>query len=123
MKRKKPTHNDRYSVLQEKYLKTRNGALLERMYGIAGEAARNYLRKYCRRKGIRLNNLTEKAHDAALFVIEQYLRKPAFKVIKISAYIHFGVLKVLFKDKERETREVTLGGKEHAEKDMRLPRM
>jgi hypothetical protein len=110
MENQKPvriTHNALYNDLQEKYLETRDARLLEKMYRIAGEAARNYLRKHLKKKGIRLNNLDELAHDAALFVIEQYLRKPWFKVRKLSAYIYFGIIKVLYKDKKRETSEVS----------------
>jgi hypothetical protein len=110
MENQKPVripHNALYNDLQEKYLETRDKKLLEKMYGIAGEAARNYLRKYCGKKGIRLNNLEELAHDSALFVIEQYLRKPLFKVRKLSAYIYFGVIKVLYKDRKREMSEVS----------------
>jgi hypothetical protein len=40
-------------------------------------------------------------------VIEQYLRKLDFKVNKISAYIYFGVIKTLFKDKDMEIKEVS----------------
>jgi hypothetical protein len=121
MKRKRTAHNSGYAVLQEKYLKTRNNSLLERMYGIAEEAARNYLKKYCRKKGIRLDNLGEKAHDAALYVIEQHLRKPGFKVMRLSAYIHFGVLKALYKNKDQEMNETSYEaafGEAHAQKDL-----
>jgi hypothetical protein len=100
-------HNEIYNDLQEKYLETRDKRLLEKMYGIAGEVSRNYLNKYCKKKGIRLNSIDDMAHDAALFVIEQYLRKPWFKVRKLSAYIYFGVMKVLYKDRKREMNEVS----------------
>jgi hypothetical protein len=100
-------HNESYDSLQTEYLKTRDGRTLGRMYEIAKEAAFNYLRKYCRSHGVSLD-IEELSHDAAMFVIEQYLRKPEWKVLRISAYIHFGVIKVLYRDKERETREVSL---------------
>jgi hypothetical protein len=100
------THNERYESLQEEYMTTRSNKTLGKMYEVAREAAFNYLRKYCNNRGIRLDT-EELSHDAAMFVIEQHLRKPEWTVQKISAYIHFGVLKVLFGDKERETREVS----------------
>jgi hypothetical protein len=102
---RKVSHNDRYSALQEEYLKTRDNSILEKMYGIAKEAAHNYLTNYSRRKGIRFNTLHEMSHDSSLYVIEQYLRKPEFKVIRISSYIHFGVLKTLFKNKDLDMKE------------------
>jgi hypothetical protein len=83
------------------------------MYGIAKEAAYSYLNKYCIKKGIRLTNIKELSHDSSLYAIEQYLRKPDFKIIKISAYMYFGVLKSLFKNKDIEMREVSY--EEHME--------
>jgi hypothetical protein len=75
------------------------------MYTIAREAAHNYINSYCRKKGIQLHGREEKSHDSAMFVIEQHLKKPHFKIKRISAYIHFGVIKTLFRDKDLETRE------------------
>jgi hypothetical protein len=100
------THNEIYEKLQQKYLINRDKKTLGEMYLIAKEASRNYLLKYCRTRGIHLN-IDELSHDSSMFVIEQYLRKPDFKVGKISAYIHFGVKKVLFKDKDIEMRELS----------------
>jgi hypothetical protein len=100
------THNEQYDSLQSEYLKTRDNAVLGKMYEVAKQAAFNYLQKYCNKRGIKLDN-KELSHDAAMFVIEQHLKKPEWFVIKISAYIHFGVIKVLYKDKEREMREVS----------------
>jgi hypothetical protein len=70
------------------------------------EIAYNYINKYCRKKGITLD-IKELSHDSALFVIEQYLRKPDFKVKKISAYIYFGTIKNLFKESKREQMEIS----------------
>jgi hypothetical protein len=103
----KISHNNVYSSLQEEYRKTGNGKMLERMYCIAKKTAGNYIKKYCKKKGIILNDIDEKAHDSAVYVIEQYLRKPGFKVSKISAYVHFGVIKSLFKNKDIEMKEVS----------------
>jgi hypothetical protein len=100
-------HNETYEELQTEYLRTRDNKTLGEMYEVAKEAAFNYLKKYCNGHGIRLD-IEELSHDAAIFVIEQYLRKPEWKVTRISAYIHFGVIKVLFRDKKRETTEVSL---------------
>jgi hypothetical protein len=100
------THNEIYDQLQKEYLKNKDNKVLGKMYEIAKEAAKNYLVKYCRDKGIRLD-VNELSHDAALFIIEQYLKKPGFKVDKLSAYIYYGTIKVLFKDKDREQKEVS----------------
>jgi hypothetical protein len=99
-------HNESYASLQDEYLKTRDNRTLGKMYLIAKEVALNYLRKYCNLHGLVLDT-EELSHDAAMYVIEQHLRKPHWSVARISAYVYFGVLKVLFKNKEREKNEVS----------------
>jgi hypothetical protein len=101
------THNEQYEKLQQEYLINRDNRILGKMYEIAKAAAFNYIKKYCQSHGVFHLDITEKSHDAALFVIEQYLKKQNFKAGKISAYIHFGVKKVLFKDKDIEMRELS----------------
>jgi hypothetical protein len=101
------THNEQYEALQIEYLITRNNKTLGKMYEVAKLAAFNYIKKYCQQKGLFNFNIDEKAHEASVFVIEQYLRKPEFRVSRISAYIHFGVIKALFKNKNIEMNEVS----------------
>jgi uncharacterized protein YihD (DUF1040 family) len=101
------THNEIFESLQTEYLKNRDSKILGKMYCVAKEAAYNYLKKYCKQRGLFHLDIEEKSHDAALFVIEQYLKKSEFKVLKISAYIYFGVKKVLFKDKDKEQKEIS----------------
>jgi hypothetical protein len=101
------THNEIYNELQNKYLETRDKKTLGEMYLIAKAAAYNYIKKYCQSHGLYNLDINELSHDSALFVIEQYLRKPEFKVEKISAYIHFGTRKALFKDKDIEQNEIS----------------
>jgi hypothetical protein len=98
--------NEKYEKIQEEYLKDRNNKSLTELYFICVKLAKKYLLKYCRKKGISLN-IEEKSHDSAMFVIEQYLKKPLFKVERISAYIFFGIIKNLYKDKNREMNEVS----------------
>jgi hypothetical protein len=114
------THNEIYEELQNKYLKTKDNKTLGKMYEIAKQAAFNYIKKYCQSHGLYNFDISEKSHDAALFVIEQYLKKPEFKIDKISAYVYFGVQKSLFKNKDIEMREVSydelIEKKEHKNK-------
>jgi hypothetical protein len=100
-------HNEQYEALQTKYMKTKDNKILGDMYSIAKQCAFNYIRKYCQQKGLHHLDIEEKSHEAALFVIEQYLKKPEFKVEKISAYVYFGVRKTLFKNKDIEQMEVS----------------
>jgi hypothetical protein len=99
-------HNEKYNELQTEYLKTRDSKILGKMYEIAKEIAGNYIKKYCYKKGIRLN-IEELSHDSALFVIEQYLRKPNFMIGKLSSYIYFGVIKCMFNNSGIEQKEVS----------------
>jgi hypothetical protein len=101
------THNEVYDELQQEYLINRDNRILGKMYEIAKAAAFNYIKKYCQSHGLLHLDISEKAHDSALFVIEQYLKKPEFKVTKISAYIYFGVKKSLFKNKDVEMNELS----------------
>lgn len=114
------THNELYDALQTEYLKTKDNTTLGKMYETAKTAAFNYIKKYCKSHGLYNFDIEEHAHEAALYVIEQYLRKPSFTVGKISAYIHFGVIKSLFKNKNIEMIEISydelIAKKEHNNK-------
>lgn len=113
-------HNEQYEELQTEYLKNRDNKTLGKMYEIAKEAAANYIKNYCNQKGINNLDIKEKSHEAALFIIEQYLRKSSFHVDKLSAYIYFGCLKSLFKNSKMEQMELSyeelMERKEHKNK-------
>jgi hypothetical protein len=106
--------NERYEKIQNEYLENRNNKLLTELYFICIKLAKKYLNKYCQKKNIYLN-IREKSHDSAVYVIEQYLKKKDFRVKRISAYIFFGILKTLFKDKDKEMNEISY--EEMVEKD------
>jgi hypothetical protein len=116
------SHSDIYNALQENYLKTRDNKTLGEMYKIARDISYNYIQKYCQKKGIRLN-IDEKSHDSALYVISKYLKKPDFMIKKISAYMHYGVLKTLFNEKQKKIDTTEVSYEEymeikHEEEDM-----
>jgi hypothetical protein len=100
------THNERFAELQEAYLQTRDQKHLNEMYRLCVDIATNYIRKYARKRGLHLD-IPELSHDSALYAIEQYLKKPGFRINRISAYMHFGCVKNLCRNKEREQREVS----------------
>ncbi|MDR0412009.1 MAG: hypothetical protein LBH75_08580 [Treponema sp.] len=103
--------NEAFARLQEEYIRQRDAdkvsmdKALAEMYKICVRLAHRYIAGYRRSKTIYLD-LKEKSHDAAMYCIEQYLSKADFRIEKIGVYIRFGCRKVLFQDKERETREV-----------------
>jgi hypothetical protein len=100
------THNSQFAELQEEYLKTRDHRYLDKMYRLCVEVATNYIRKYARKRGLQLD-IPELSHDSAIYAIEQYLRKPGFRIESISAYMHLGCVKNLFGNKDRDQREAS----------------
>ncbi|MDR0722088.1 MAG: hypothetical protein LBF75_04735 [Treponema sp.] len=89
--------NERYDRLQDAYLERGDAGLLVEMYQVAKHVAHHYLLKYCRNKKLHLE-VPDLAHDAAMYIIEQYLKPKVFRVQRLSAYIYFGVIKVLYRD-------------------------
>jgi hypothetical protein len=117
MGRPRNSHNAAYNALQEEYMTARDARVFDKMYGIAKKVAYNYIRKYGKKKKCRFNDIDEKAHDSAVYVMEQYLKHPGFMVKAISSYVWFGVMKTLFKNKDAEMSETSY--EEYAE---RMPR-
>jgi hypothetical protein len=103
------THNEKFEKLQQEYYESnRNEKILSQMYLVAYDCCKNYIRKYCNDKGLRLTDIDEKSEDAAIYVIDKYLKHPDFKIQKLSAYAYFGVLKALFSMAEQEMHETSL---------------
>ena len=98
------THNKRFELLENEYLKTRNPETLSKMYFLVKELQTNYIRKYERTHGFFFNkdDFEDKVEEATIFVIDKYLKHPEFKIGMVSAYAHYGLLKALFKDKDKE---------------------
>jgi hypothetical protein len=115
--KKENEHNSLYEEYQDKYrkaLEENNKVQIDRwlskMYLTAVACAKNYITKYCRSHGLNIHyfDVDDKAHDSAMYLIEQHMRKGLdYKVNKLSAMIHFGTLKVMFSDKDREIKEVS----------------
>lgn len=102
------THNAKFADLQEQYFSNgRDSEILGKMYEVICEYLKNRLRKYCRDKNISLD-IEEKTDIGALWLIERYLRDPDFKIDRLSAYGHFGLLKALYSNIEEEQKETSL---------------
>ena len=103
------THNEKFDKLQQEYYDhERDKKILSQMYLVALECCRNYIKKYCDDKGLYSIDIEEKSEDAAIYVIDKYLKHPDFKIKKLSAYAYFGVLKALFCFAEQEKHETSL---------------
>jgi hypothetical protein len=103
------THNERFAELQEKYFEAREAGdkkadyWLNKMYLLVVDVAKNYINDYSKKKGIRIGDWEEKAHDAAVYCISQYLRKSGFRIDRISAYARYGMLKALFNKNTKDS--------------------
>src|SRR5574344_1159383 len=91
-------HNEQYEKLQEQYLQTGSKKILGDMYLIIRTIEKRYISKYIKKHHLIFDDETfeDKVETACIFVIEQYLKKPDFKIEKISAYCYFGMIKSLF---------------------------
>jgi hypothetical protein len=76
------------------------------MYRLCVEVASNYIRKYARTRGLQLN-IPELSHDSSIYAIEQYLKKPGFRIRYIAAYMRLGAIKNMFRDKEWDQRKMS----------------
>jgi len=100
----KGEHNILFDKLQREYLATRSNEVLGKMYQITYQMQKNYLRKYCQKTGCYFDKdiFNDKVEDATIFVIDKFLKKPDFYIKRLSAYAHFGMLKILFDKKDQE---------------------
>ena len=102
------THNERFAALQTEYYENgRDKETLGKMYEVVCEYLRNRIRKYCCDRNLCLD-IEDKTEIGAIWIIERFLRNPNFKIERISAYGHFGLLKALYSNKEEEKTEVSL---------------
>lgn len=92
------------------------------MYSVAAEFCANSILSYSRKKCLGWNDgeILSKAHDCATWLIEPYLRKPEFRINRLSSYAHFALLKILYGNKSYEQRNCSLDAliEEHGEKDL-----
>ncbi len=97
-------HNIEFEKLQSEYLSERKVEILNKMYKVAYKYCVNLILQYVHQKGLIWADETikEKAHDCATWLIEPYLRKPDFKIKKLSSYAHFAKLKILYSNKDEQ---------------------
>jgi hypothetical protein len=113
--KKEDTHNYRFELLEEEYFEYRDkhdtvkaDKKLGEMYLICIEIATNYIKNYCKKYNVTLSDIELKAHDAATYCIMQYLKRPEFKIEKISSYAYFGFQRSMFANSKQEMQEVSL---------------
>lgn len=113
---------------QERYLKQGGSEDLEAIYWAARRIAARMIARQVQTKGFILPEelKEEKAHNAAAYIIEQFIKRPGFFLKKPAAYVYLRVLHelyyrrkvdtiVMFKDSQDIAR--ILSGKEEKEEE------
>ena len=97
-------HNEMFADLQEKYYKTNNKKVLEEMYILLLEFYRNYITDYARKRGLKFTKETidDLRTEMAERTISHYLKKPDFRIEKLSSYGYFDFIKIITQNKTED---------------------
>ena len=97
-------HNELFADLQEKYYKTNNKKVLEEMYLLLLEFYRNYITDYARKRGLRFTKekIDDLRSEMAERTISHYLKKPDFRIEKLSSYGYFDFIKIITQNKTED---------------------
>ena len=98
------SHNELFADLQEKYYKTNNKKVLEEMYLLLLEFYRNYITDYARKRGLKFTKETidDLRTEMAERTISHYLKKPDFRIEKLSSYGYFDFIKIITQNKTED---------------------
>ena len=98
------SHNELFADLQEKYYKTNNKKVLEEMYLLLLEFYRNYITDYARKRGLKFTKETidDLRTEMAERTISHYLKKPDFRIEKLSSYGYFDFIKIIAQNKTED---------------------
>ena len=97
-------HNELFADLQNKYYKTNNKKVLEEMYLLLLEFYRNYITDYARKRGLKFTKETidDLRTEMAERTITHYLKKPDFRIEKLSSYGYFDFIKIITQNKTED---------------------
>ena len=97
-------HNEIFADLQEKYYKTNNKKVLEEMYLLLLEFYKNYITDYARKRGLKFTKETidDLRTEMAERTISHYLKKPDFRIEKLSSYGYFDFIKIITQNKTED---------------------
>jgi hypothetical protein len=101
----KETHNERFAMVEARYLETRDNTYLGEMYLICVDLAVKFIgkitKKYC-------SPDDEAVHDSALYLIDRYLKDPGFRLSeKMSGYFYYYCLHAVHADSAWDKRKVS----------------
>lgn len=97
-------HNELFTELQNKYYKTNNKKVLEEMYLLLLEFYRNYITDYARKRGLKFTKekIDDLKTEMAERTISHYLKKPDFRIEKLSSYGYFDFIKIITQNKTED---------------------
>ena len=97
-------HNELFAELQDKYYQTNNKKVLEEMYLLLLEFYRNYITDYARKRGLKFTKETidDLKIEMAERTISHYLKKPDFRIEKLSSYGYFDFIKIITQNKTED---------------------
>ena len=97
-------HNELFDDLQEKYYKTNDKKVLEEMYLLLLEFYKNYITDYARKRGLKFTKETidDLKTEMAERTISHYLKKPDFRIEKLSSYGYFDFIKIITQNKTED---------------------
>ena len=97
-------HNEMFADLQNKYYKTNNKKVLEEMYLLLLEFYRNYITDYARKRGLKFvkETIDDLRTEMAERTISHYLKKPDFRIEKLSSYGYFDFIKIITQNKTED---------------------
>ena len=98
------SHNELFAELQDKYYKTNNKKVLEEMYLLLLEFYKNYITDYARKRGLKFTKETidDLKIEMAERTISHYLKKPDFRIEKLSSYGYFDFIKIITQNKAED---------------------
>ena len=97
-------HNELFADLQEKYYKTNDKKILEKMYLLLLEFYRNYITDYARKRGLKFTKekIDDLRAEMAERTISHYLKNPNFRIEKLSSYGYFDFIKIITQNKTED---------------------
>ena len=97
-------HNELFSDLQDKYYQTNNKKVLEEMYLLLLEFYRNYITDYAKKRGLKFTKekIDDLKTEMAERTISHYLKKPGFRIEKLSAFGYFDFIKIITQNKTED---------------------
>ena len=98
--------NEEFDKLQTEYLSTRSDKAIYELYKLIRGYMTGFLKSYARKKKFFMDDLEGKTEDCTYFIIEQYIKKPGWKIDRFTAYYHNAIVKIVHGEKQKQHDEI-----------------